>query len=231
MAVIKTGTRVHCSLMGGRTGIVFAIQGKPGQDTTQTMAGGAVVISGGSSAHYDVVFDNGTISYKVPECIINGVQWTVLDKPLAERQEIDEALQFAAATKKKAEEEKAEAKRQFDAEVERLRSSDKWSHLQQNDPENPIRGAKFAAKNIRKFLKKEFPAVKFSVRIEGYDCVWVTWPKESSSDEVNQSNLRDLLAIFKTGYFDSMSDCFITEDSPFNVVFGGTKYFTIQPQY
>lgn len=230
MSDIQVGTRVYCGLMGGRYGIVYKIHGTPGTDPIRSYCGGAIV-TGGSSAYYDVVFSHGAISRKVPECIIKGVQWSVEDKPLASDEDIDKALQFAEETAQKAETEKQIAKAVFDAEVKRLRTADEWSYMDQQDPDKPLPSNKLAAKNIRKFLKKEFPSVKFSVRMDGIDCIWVTWPREKSSDEVNQSKLREKLKFFQTGYYDLTSDCHLTQSSPFNVVFGGTEFFTIQAQY
>jgi hypothetical protein len=230
MQEIQVGTRVYCALMGGRCGIVYQVHGEPGKDPIRSLAGG-VVVMGGSSAHYDVVFDNGTLSKKVPECIIKGVQWRILDEDPATAEQIAEALRFAEETAAKAEDEKRKAAAAFDAEVKRLRSAEEWSYLEQFNAEKPVSPKKLAAKNIRKFLKKEFPGVKFSVRMDGHSCIWVTWPRECSSDEINQTSLREKLEMFKTGYYDQLSDCHLSKSSPFNVVFGGTEYFTIQPQY
>jgi hypothetical protein len=229
MSEIVVGTRVFSALYGGRHGIVYRITGTPGADSSRNVGG--VIISGGSSTYFDIVFEDGSRAMKLPESIITGVQWRILDEPIASSAEIEKALDYSNAEEERRAREKAAAKEAFDAEVERLKTDPEWSYLQQSSAEKPMRGAKLAAKNIRKFLKKKFPGVKFSVRLEGYDCVWVTWPKEQSSDEVEQSNLRDVLGFFKTGYYDFESDCHLSKDSPFNVVFGGTQYFIIQPQY
>jgi hypothetical protein len=213
--------------MGGRTGIVYSITGNPGQGNDRQMGGG-VVMSGGSSAYCDVVFDHGGFAKRVPEGIVLGPQWRLLDKPPATSNEIQEALDFAEAEKKRAEEEAAAEKRQFEEEVAQLRESEDWTYLEQQDPQNPTYGSKLAAKNIRKFLKKNYPKVKFSVRVQDHDCVLVRWDKEDSTEEVNQTSLRDALRMFRTGYYDMTSDCHLSKGSPFNVVFGGAEYMTVQ---
>ena len=89
---IIVGTRINCVLRHAGRGIVYAIHGEQRPDTV-SHAGG--VFHRGGSATFDVVFDNGHKSLNLPECIIRGVQWSILPG-IATDKEIAEALAYAA---------------------------------------------------------------------------------------------------------------------------------------
>ena len=65
---IIVGTRINCVLRHAGRGIVYAIHGEQRPDTV-SCAGG--VSHRGGSATFDVVFENGHQSLKLPECIIH----------------------------------------------------------------------------------------------------------------------------------------------------------------
>src|SRR3546814_6955942 len=85
---IVIGTRISCVLHWAGRGTVFAIEGEQRPQSVR-IAGG--VMHSGGNASFSVVFDNGSISKAVPECIIRGVQWGVLDAH-ARAEDIAEAL-------------------------------------------------------------------------------------------------------------------------------------------
>jgi len=102
----EVGTRVHCILYGGRDGIVFKITGNQHPENVRHLGGGCVVMGG--TAMIDVVFEDGTISRGIPEGIIRGVQWNILESK-ANQGEIEFALAFAELEKRRKEQEKEEA--------------------------------------------------------------------------------------------------------------------------
>src|SRR3546814_18023300 len=68
---VVIGTRISCVLHWAGRGTVFAIEGEQRPQSVR-IAGG--VMHSGGNASFRVVFDNGSISKAVPECIIRGVQ-------------------------------------------------------------------------------------------------------------------------------------------------------------
>lgn len=82
--------------------------------------------------------------------------------------------------------------------------------------------AKIAVKNIRILLKRNFPGVKFSVRLRDGNSVSVCWDDGAPQDVVYSAISR-----FKHGSTDSMTDCYEFHKSPFNDVYGGVSYLHV----
>lgn len=80
------------------------------------------------------------------------------------------------------------------------------------------RGGVFAAKNIRKLLKRTFPGVKFAVT-SSYSTVNVRW-----TDGPEGAAVRATVDCFKEGSFDGMTDCYEYATTAWNDVFGGCRY-------
>jgi hypothetical protein len=209
---IVVGTRLHCILYGGRDGTVFAIQGEQRPETIRDLCG--IGYSGGA-ATFDIVFDDGSVSRRLPEAIAHSVQWRIYDEVWGENR-IADALAHAqeVATAKAASD--AAAKATFAAEVARLKAAPEWAHLTQGDGE---RDGRLAGANIRAALKKRFPGIKFSVRKHHYGSVGVCW-----TDGPTVPQVEDVVSPFKGGRFDSSQDLASFETSPFIVVFGGVQY-------
>jgi Large polyvalent protein associated domain 30 len=68
---IVVGTRVHSILYGGRDGVVYAIHGEQSPSSVRSIGG---FMQTGGRAEFDIVFDDGTETRHLPECIIRGVQ-------------------------------------------------------------------------------------------------------------------------------------------------------------
>ncbi|SMF39405.1 hypothetical protein SAMN02982917_1987 [Azospirillum oryzae] len=211
---VVIGTRLHCILYGGREGTVYAIHGEQRPDTIRSLCG--IGYSGGS-ATFDVVFDDGSISNRLPEAIIHGVQWTIFDDvwganriaaALAYAEEVTANKTAAAAAEKAA----------FAAEVARLKEAPEWAHLTQGNGE---RDGRLAAANVRAVLKKSFPGIKFSVRKQHHSSIGVSW-----EDGPTVAQVEDVVSAFKGGRFDSMQDLASFETSPFISIFGGVQYLS-----
>lgn len=120
----------------------------------------------------------------------------------------------AKAAQEKARKEAAEARA---AELARLLAGPaELSHLK------PVvegeRWAVAAAKNVRRDLKKSFPGCKFSVTSR-HGTIYVSW-----QDGPTRSQVYELINKFKNGCFDSMTDCYEYNSTPFNDIYGGIDY-------
>ncbi|MDH2433997.1 hypothetical protein QCD60_15630 [Pokkaliibacter sp. MBI-7] len=71
----------------------------------------------------------------------------------------------------------------FNTEVRRLRNAEQYRHLHCSGSSD-LYSSKLAAKNIRATLKYTFPAVKFSVRMDGFIAVNVSWDNGPGLDDV-----------------------------------------------
>jgi hypothetical protein len=174
------------------------------------------------NVHFDVVFENGSISRKLPEVIVRGIQWTIYDDQ-ASAEEIAELLQnserkIAADTLAR---QNAEAA--FAIEVECLQAAPELKHLTQGDD---VYSGKLAAANMRAALRKVFPKVKFSVRKRHYGSVSVSW-----TDGPTENAVEAIVNRHKGGYFDGMEDIYKHEKTPFVAVFGGAEYVWTRREY
>lgn len=215
---VQVGTRVYTHLYSRGAGIVMAVHGKESPTTVRSLSRGGAIVSGGS-ASYDIVFACGSISRRLPEAILRGVQWRIdADKGLASPEEI--AFLRTHAEEVEAEKVAAEARAKADhaAEVAALRVNPDYAHLEQGDDSSGT----LAAKNIRRMLKKAFPKVKFSVRKSHYGSVTVR--TEEELDETATETLQAITSRFKSGYYDWQSDCHLTSNSPWQDVFGSSEY-------
>jgi hypothetical protein len=89
--MVKVGQMVYSKLYGGRSGIIYDIQGEQSPDTVKTLGGGALVAGGNASI--SIVFLNGTKTV-IPEAILYGVQWEIRNT-FAMPGAIQSALDFA----------------------------------------------------------------------------------------------------------------------------------------
>ena len=212
---IVVGTRIYTGLYNHGMGTVYAIHGEQSPDTVRRLGGG--FMTSGGSAEFDIVFDDGGKSSRLPECILLGVQWQVFDE-VATPDEIAKHLANATcyeASKKAEEQLKKEA---FAREVERLKIAPEYAHLKQID--NETNGRKLAVMNIRTELKRQFKGVKFSVRSD-YNSVRINWtdgPTENQIDELAQK--------YKDGHFNGMEDIYEYSRTPFTDLFGSMSYIS-----
>lgn len=209
---ITVGTRINCILGWAGDGIVFEVHGEQQPGSVRIVGGIAHM---GGSAHFDVVFDNGHISRRVPECIIMGVQWKILPI-IATAEEIAASLANAACVKAQAQHAAEVAAKAFAAELDRLRADPANGTLKQGEDAS---SGKLAAVNIRTELKRAFPNVRFSVRKEDWGSIRVTW-----TDGPTESAVKEITDKYKGGSFNGMEDIYVHADSPWTTLFGGSKY-------
>jgi hypothetical protein len=210
---IEIGTRIHSILYGGRDGVVYAIQGKQSPETVRSIFGGAMMTGGGS--HFDIVFDNGTESRGLPECILRGVQWRIY-ADIARPEEIAFLREHVASETERKRIEADAAAKKFAADKDALRSDPRYSKLKQTGSGDG--GGKLVASNLRIELKAAFPGVKFSIRSD-YNSVRVAWVDGPTTDEV-----KAFTGKYEAGHFDGMDDSYHYSRRPFTNVYGSAQY-------
>lgn len=219
---LEVGQRVYCALYGGSYGIITKIDGPQEPGSIQRLAGRAVVMGG--RANMDVVFNDASephFSRSVPECIIRGVQWDIINPGvLASSEEIEAA--FKAVKKAEAERKLAEAERARTREETRERIKQENPDLLRVTPEKYDRRV-IGAKNLRKELSRAFPGVKFRVRGRSYsggDAIDVNWEDGPTTAQVDE-----IIGKYQEGNFNSMIDLYEHDrDNVWPEIFGGAKY-------
>lgn len=212
---IEIGTRIHSILYGGRDGVVYAIHGIQSPGSVRSLGGGVMMMGGG--AHFDIVFDDGTQSRALPECILRGVQWRIY-ADVASASEIADLLQFNSTEEERKRLEAEEAARKFAAAVAALRVDSRYAKLTQAGPNHG--GGKLVAANLRIELKAAFAGVKFSVTSD-YNSVRLSWIDGPTTDAV-----KALTGKYEGGHFDGMDDSYHHVKSPFTTVFGSAQYIS-----
>lgn len=209
-SLIVVGQRVYTGLYGRGFGTVVAIHG---QQRPESVRG--VVVAMGGSAYFDIVFDGGERSSRLPEAILRGIQWTVF----ADVAPAGVVLQVKFKAEQYEEEKAAEAaaeQARFSTDVAMLRVATEFAHLEPLvDGES---GSRQAIKNIRRDLKKHFPKTKFSVRSD-YSSARIRWTDGPTDDQVSA-----IVDRYKAGRFNGMSDSYDFEASAFGDVFGDIQY-------
>lgn len=209
---VQIGQCVYSSLYGGRHGVIFNIHGEQDPGSVKNLCG---VISSDGNAYFDVVFEDGSLSNHISECIIHGAQWSILDE-MVTQDRIDELLSYHESESRRKEKEAHEASVKRDERREKLRQE--YPYLKQLG--NDDRSAKVGAANIRTELKRAFPGVKFSVRMSGGSAIDVYW-----TDGPTKSQVETITGKYQYGNFNGMED--IYERDTNNVwpdVFGGDNY-------
>lgn len=215
---IQVGQRLYNSLYGGKNGTVIAIHGEQSPATCKSILGGIGVTGG--SAQLEVVWDDGSRSRQVPERQArNSVQWHIFDE-VADAQAVDDALVLAEKTEREKADAKECADRAHEEAKNKLAKDADLVGLKRADQCEEY-APKVAAANLRKLLKKRWPGVKFSVRMDrrGAPSLQVTW-----TDGPTKAEVKTLAGSFKRGSFDSMTDCYDYHRSPFIELFGGADY-------
>lgn len=76
--ILVIGQVVSTHLYGLGRGVIYGIEGEQSPGTVNNRFGG--VIYSGGNATFDIAFESGSFSKKLPECILRGVQWTIIDE-------------------------------------------------------------------------------------------------------------------------------------------------------
>ena len=217
---VVVGSRVVCALHYCGAGIVFAVHGESRPSAVRVVMDD-VGVQGGS-ARYDVVFDNGSISYQVPESILRGLQWTLSDE-VASAEDIAAALAHSAIVTAQSEAATQQRQSAHAATIAQYKTDPAYKHLSQGDD---CYSGKLAAKNIRAALRQTFKGVKFSVRVESYGSVGVRW-----EDGPTAAAIEEVTGKYQAGSFNGMEDIYEYEPSAWNEIFGGAKFLSVNRSY
>ncbi|WP_164057774.1 LPD29 domain-containing protein [Serratia marcescens] len=219
---LKVGQAVYTNLYGYGRGVIFGVHGEPLPENVINFPGNEMVH--GERIDLDVVFHCGKILRNVSESVLRGVQWKICDD-VCTPSEIDGILSAALQEERRNEKTKKDMKEAFEEEVRRLKSAPEFTNLKKVESNN-ISVAAVVSSNIRLLLKKYFSDVKFTVKKTSYNSVSVRWTDGPTCDKVEEITGR-----FKSGYFNSMEDVYEYNESPFNVVYGGINFISIDRVY
>jgi len=218
--LVVIGQRVHCILYGGKDGTVVGITGEQKPQTASSLNG--VICLGGGSAHFDIIWDDGTQSPRIPESLLRAsVQWRIYTEVVSQKEIADAWVRVAfykAVARIKADKEKLAYQCAFEKVLK------DYSYLNQGGSSD-IGDGRFAAKNIRKELKMAWPSVKFSVK-SSYDSVYLTW-----SDGPTKQQVETLIEKYNNGGFDSMQDISTYTPTAFTNAFGGARYLSYSREF
>lgn len=211
--IIGIGTRVSTRLYDRGEGFVFAVHDDPRPAPLRPVLGGFAQTGGRQT--YDIVFLSGSFTLRLPEAILRGSGWRLLDGS-GDAAEIAAAIVHAEAEDARRAAEKTAADEAHAAELHRLRHAPEHARLGQGDDRH---GGKLAAANIRVRLRQVFPGVRFSVRNTDHGSVYVRWPGGP-----DQKAVEAVAMPFQGGHFDGMDDSYKTQRSAWCEVFGGAQY-------
>ncbi len=219
---LKVGQAVYTNLYGYGRGVIFGVHGEPLPENVINFPGNEMVH--GERIDLDVVFHCGKILRNVSESVLRGGQWKICDD-VCTPSELDGILSAALQEERRNEKAKKDMKEAFEEEVRRLKSAPEFTNLKKVESNN-ISVAAVVSSNIRLLLKKYFSDVKFTVKKTSYNSVSVRWTDGPTCDKVEEITGR-----FKSGYFNSMEDVYEYNESPFNVVYGGINFISIDRVY
>jgi len=221
---LQIGQRVYCSLYGGLHGAICNITGDQKPDTIRqlSMANAGLIGVTGGNAYYDIVYDNGNMSKRLPESIIHGVQWEILDE-IIEQDEIDKLIFHHEDVTQQKEKQAHDKKIRQENERESLRKN--YPYLKQVSKDD--RSAKIGATNIRIELKRAFPGIKFSVRMSSGSAIDINW-----TDGPTVKQVENISGKYQFGNFNGMEDIYEhNSDNVFPDVFGGNNYLFSHRNY
>lgn len=219
---IQIGQRIYTNLYARGYGSVVRIHGEQNAASVRSLGGGVMMMMGGA-AEFDIVFDGGQQSQRLPECILRGVQWRILpdvvgaDKVAAA---ITKAAIYQADMKAKAD----EAAAIFKTGMEAVKAAGVAKGL---IPEADFRAAgkrgSSAAFNLRAELKQA--GIKASVKQDGYNCLRVIITDKADADAA-----KALGSKYKAGHFDGMTDSYDFDPSAWGKVFGDVQYVFVEAE-
>lgn len=211
--LIGIGTRVSTRLYDRGEGFVFAVHDDPQPASLRPVLGGFAQTGGRQT--YDIVFLSGAFTLRLPEAILRGLGWRLLDGS-GNAAEIARAIVHAEAEDARRAAVQAAADEAHVAELQRLRHAPEHARLRQGDDRH---GGKLAAANIRVRLRQAFPGVRFSVRNTDHGSIYIRW-----IDGPEQKAVEAVAMPFQGGHFDGMDDSYKTARSAWCEVFGGAQY-------
>ncbi|UAN65804.1 LPD29 domain-containing protein [Serratia sp. JSRIV006] len=216
--LIVVGQVVSTNLYGRGRGVIYGIHGEQKPESV-LLFGNGVGVRGGN-AEFDIAFESGSLSKKLPEGILRGIQWKIYDEVVDEKEVVIIYSKALAAEKAKKEEEEVQ-EIAFNLAVEKIKTAPEYKDLAQG-----INGAKQVGCNMRKELKAMFPGFKFSVRKGHGDSIYIKW-----TDGPQEEKVKSIVDKYKAGRFNGMIDLYENNETPFNKVYGGVQYVFTDREY
>ncbi|WP_272662658.1 LPD29 domain-containing protein [Providencia sp. PROV111] len=219
--LLSVGQVVYTNLYNLGKGVIVNIHGEQKPQSIKNMYN--VMVTGGN-AEFDIVFFNGNKTNRLPESILHSIQWKIEDE-MVEQETIKSLIEKAEAHEQAEKAEEEQKHKEFNQGVEFQKNNNQYSHLTQITS-NSDKEVKIVGKNIRAELKKHFPKTKFSVRKQHHSTYHISWTDGPTVDEVES-----IINKYETSRFDSYTDYHYSENSPFNVVYGGADYVFTHRDY
>lgn len=212
-ASIEVGRVIYTSLYNRGRGVIYEVIGEPAPQSVRSLGG---IVQMGGRCEVNIAFESGGRSLRLPECILMGVQWQLLNEvksPEEVAKILAESLSYEAAEKAK----KDEAAARFKAAADTARAEGVALGL---IPEAEFQAAgkrgSAAAYNLRQQLK--LAGIKASVKQDGYSAINVRVA------DADKEAAKDIACRYKAGSFDGMSDCYDYDPCPWGSVFGDVQY-------
>lgn len=209
---VVVGSRVFCVSNGQGWGVVYDIIGDQAPEHIRIFARVGVL---GGKALFNIVWERGAVSLKVPEAVVRGPDWTVT-KQVAGPAEIERLINAADESAREAVRKKHLRDLRVAADADRLRSDPAWAHLEQGC--DPFSG-NLAFENIKRALAKAFPGAEFAVRRKQPHIISVSW-----TDGPTGFSVEGLVSRFEASTFDDANLAFNLRASAWCEVFGGVQF-------
>ena len=215
---IEVGRKVYTNLYNRGVGVIYAIKGQPGRVPVRSMGG---IMQTGGSCEVDIAFISGGRSKALPECILMGVQWRLLDE-VASPEEVaavlGKSLTYEALQKARADEVVAAFKV---AKAAALEAGKALGLIPEAEFNKSGKRGSAAAANMRAELKAA--GFKCGVKQDGYTAISVSAPAGADLAKIKAITWK-----YKAGSFDGMSDCYDYDPSAWGAVFGDVQYVFVQ---
>jgi hypothetical protein len=211
--LLVVGRRFYVNGPYGGPAMIVAVYGEPGLVPVGRIGG---IVYHGGSATFDVVYDSGRMSCKLPESIIGSGAPYIMSEEVASAEEVAEALAAAAIFKASEAAKAAAAAAAFAAAKEAAKAAGLALGLV---PEAEFKGRGCAAAyNLRRELKAAGIKV-VSLRSDGYDAIRV-----KLADAADLPAAKVICGKYEAGHFDGMTDCYDYDPSAWGAVFGDVRY-------
>ena len=209
--LLVVGRRFYVNGPYGGPAMIVAVYGEPGLVPVGRIGG---IVYHGGSATFDVVYDSGHMSCKLPESIIGSGAPYIMSEEVASAEEVAEALAAAAIFKASEAAKAAAAAAAFAAAKEAAKAAGLALGLV---PEAEFKGrGTAAAYNLRRELKAA--GIKVASLRGDYGSIRV---------KVAEADLKAAAVIcnkYEAGSFDGMTDCYEYSPSAWGSVFGDVRY-------
>lgn len=218
---ITVGQWVSCKLYDLGLGVVYAIDEDVNKGTIISSHGEVTTQREGGNVF--VAFLNGRKCNFSEVLLRRGIQYALVEKPLANSETIESLVTQAAEYEAKLAADKDLAAKLHREEVTALRANEALANFQQFTDRYPP--ASKVAKNIRLELKTAFKGIKFTVKSSGRQTK-IEW-----TDGVSEAQVRDLLSRYVCEHFDHDKQTRVHTFTPWHEVFGSIDSLVCSRSY